>query len=228
MKTTAQARQAIPVNANFGGTRVPVQNLFDSLEAGEGIDDFVEDFPDVHRDEAVSAVTSARVALADGAGRLAALRELGRELPRQVVTALPVRGCAFNSVKHMGSGQFYLFSTRDKNGEPLDGSHSYRLTVPPKVPVKQYWSATAYDRQTHDLIPGVGWASRSSLSENLQVNEDGSTDIWFGPTPPNGKISNWVPTKPGGKFEVLFRLYGPERPVFDKTWKLPDIEQEAD
>ena len=27
-----------------------------------------------------------------------------------------------------------------------------------------------------------------------------------------------------GTFEVLFRLYGPEKPFFDKTWKLPDIE----
>ena len=28
-----------------------------------------------------------------------------------------------------------------------------------------------------------------------------------------------------GQFEVLFRLYGPEKPFFDKTWKLPDIEK---
>ena len=33
-----------------------------------------------------------------------------------------------------------------------------------------------------------------------------------------------VPTKAGGQFEVLFRLYGPEKPFFDKTWVLPDIE----
>ena len=32
---------------------------------------------------------------------------------------------------------------------------------------------------------------------------------------------------PSGKFEVLFRLYGPEKPLFDKTWKLPDIERIA-
>ena len=33
------------------------------------------------------------------------------------------------------------------------------------------------------------------------------------------------PRAPSGKFEVLFRLYGPEKPLFDKTWKLPDIER---
>jgi hypothetical protein len=36
--------------------------------------------------------------------------------------------------------------------------------------------------------------------------------------------SNWVPTN-GRDFEVLFRLYGPEKAFFDKTWKLPDIEE---
>jgi hypothetical protein len=30
-----------------------------------------------------------------------------------------------------------------------------------------------------------------------------------------------------GPDEVLFRLYGPEKPLFDKTWKLPDIEKFA-
>lgn len=50
-------------------------------------------------------------------------------------------------------------------------------------------------------------------------------DIYFGPQAPQGKESNWVPTKPGGQFVILFRLYRPEKPLFDKTWKLPDIEK---
>jgi hypothetical protein len=52
--------------------------------------------------------------------------------------------------------------------------------------------------------------------------------VWgiFGPTAPGGKESNWVPTNAGGGFEVLFRFYGPEKPLFDKTWTLPDIEKE--
>jgi hypothetical protein len=39
-----------------------------------------------------------------------------------------------------------------------------------------------------------------------------------------GRESNWVPTSAHGKFEFLFRLYGPEKPLFDKTWVLPDNE----
>jgi hypothetical protein len=50
-------------------------------------------------------------------------------------------------------------------------------------------------------------------------------DVYFGPKAPQGKESNWIPTSAGAGFEVLFRFYGPEKALFDKTWKLPDIEQ---
>jgi hypothetical protein len=132
---------------------------------------------------------------------------------------------AFFSTKHSGIGQYYLMTIRDKDGNPLDGSGSYRFTVPPKAPVKQYWSATAYDRATHALIREMPRSGRSSQSPGLRTNADGSVDIYFGPKAPDGKESNWVPTKAQGKFEVLFRFYGPEKAVFDKTWKLPDIER---
>jgi hypothetical protein len=70
-------------------------------------------------------------------------------------------------------------------------------------------------------------SGRGSQSQGLQKNADGSVDIYFGPKAPAGKDSNWVPTNPGGQFEVLFRFYGPEKPLFNKTWKLPDIERAA-
>jgi hypothetical protein len=70
-------------------------------------------------------------------------------------------------------------------------------------------------------------SGRSSQSPGLQASADGSVDIYFGPKAPAGKESNWVPTSAGGKFEVLFRFYGPEKAVFDKTWELPDIERIA-
>jgi len=107
---------------------------------------------------------------------------------------------------------------------PLHG-RTYRLTAPPKAPVKLYWSATAYDRDTHALIRDQKWSSRASTTQGLQKNADGSVDVFFGPQAPDGKESNWVATRAGGQFEVLFRLYGPEKPLFDKTWQLPDIEE---
>ncbi len=64
----------------------------------------------------------------------------------------------------MGAGQYYLFGTRDRAGDVLDGAATYRLTVPPNPPVKQYWSITLYDFATHALIRDVSPASRSSQS----------------------------------------------------------------
>ena len=93
------------------------------------------------------------------------------------------------------------------------------------VPVTQYWSATVYDRSTHTFIRNMPWPGRSSESPELQTNADGSTDIYFGPSPPEGKGANWIPTTPYGDFEVVFRFHGPGQPLFDRTWQLPDIEQ---
>lgn len=134
---------------------------------------------------------------------------------------------AFFSAKHLGAGQFYLMTTKDKDGQPFDGGGTYRLAVPANAPVKLYWSATAYDRATHALIRDQKGSSRASNTPGLQQNADGSTDIYFGPKAPEGKESNWVPTNAAGQFEVLFRLYGPEKPFFDKAWVLPDIEKVA-
>ena len=130
---------------------------------------------------------------------------------------------AFFSPKHSGTGSFYLLAIRDRDGQPLDGAGTYRLAVPADAPVKQYWSATIYDRATHALIRNMPRSSRSSQSPDLKPNADGSTDIYFGPESPDGKKDNWVPTNHESGFEVLFRFYGPEQPLFDKSWRLPDI-----
>jgi len=132
---------------------------------------------------------------------------------------------AFFSAKHFGAGQSYLMTIKDKEDNSFDGKSTYRLHVSPHAPVKQYWSATVYDRATHAFIRNQSRLGRSSQSPGLIKNEDGSVDIYFGPKVPAGKEPHWVPTSADGQFEVLFRLYGPEKAYFDKTWKLGDIEK---
>jgi hypothetical protein len=132
---------------------------------------------------------------------------------------------AFFTPKHPGAGQFYLMTIKDKGGQPFDGGGTYRLTVPANAPVTGYWSVTIYDRVTHALIRNLAWSSRSSHTKGLQTNADGSESIYFAPVAPLGKEANWIPTSAEGRFEVLFRLYGPEKPIFDKLWKLPDVEK---
>jgi hypothetical protein len=130
---------------------------------------------------------------------------------------------AFSTIKHLGAGQFYLMSINDKAGVAFDGGRTYRLTVPANVPARQYWSVVVYDRVTHAFIRNATRLSRSSQNPDIQNNADGSVDVYFGPKAPPGKQTNWVPTNSGKKFEVLFRVYAPEKAFFDKTWKLPDI-----
>ena len=43
----------------FKGTRVPVETLFDHLEAGVSIDDFLNDFPSVSKQQAISLLNAA-------------------------------------------------------------------------------------------------------------------------------------------------------------------------
>ena len=111
-------------------------------------------------------------------------------------SAYPVdaRGLAYSyayiGIKRLGAGQFYLISIKDKDGESYDGGNTYRLSVPPDAPVQQYWSVTAYDRQTHALIKNVDRASRASNSAEVQKNANGSVDLYFGPKAPAGKESN--------------------------------------
>jgi len=145
--------------------------------------------------------------------------------------AYPVdsRGMAYSyayiGIKRLGAGQFYLISIRDKDGGAYDGGRNYRLRVPPKAPIEQYWSVTAYDRETHALIRNMPRASRSSQIPEMQKNADGSIDLYFGPKAPAGQEANWIPTDPARKFELMFRAYGPTKEFFEKAWVLPDVEK---
>ena len=44
----------------FAGTRVPIQNLFDYLEGGERLEDFLDGFPPVSREQAIAVLELAR------------------------------------------------------------------------------------------------------------------------------------------------------------------------
>jgi uncharacterized protein (DUF433 family) len=52
----------------FAGTRVPLKNLIDYLEAGDSLEEFLDDFPSVTRQQAVAALELAQDALVTLAG----------------------------------------------------------------------------------------------------------------------------------------------------------------
>jgi hypothetical protein len=145
---------------------------------------------------------------------------------RAAYTYEAVTTSAGMTTKTPGVGSAYLGGYRDSDGNWLDGSHNYRMTIPPDPPMKQFWSVTVYSQATRCLINnGTGRADRSSR-HNLVVNEDGSVDLYFGPgEAPEGMENNFVKTIPDEGFFVYFRLYAPTEPYFEKSWALPDMEK---
>jgi len=126
--------------------------------------------------------------------------------------------------RYLGGGTFYLTGLFDSNGDMYDGKSIYKLNVPKDTPAKDFWSVIVYSMETKNFIRDVervGLSARNA--EFMQVNKDGSYDIYFASKAPKGKESNWIPT--GEDFFLLFRLYGPKTKDFYKSWILGDLEK---
>jgi hypothetical protein len=125
----------------------------------------------------------------------------------------------------LGTGSFYFGTFHDHSGKPLEGSNTYRLNVPPNVPVRDFWSVTIYSLTTSSFFLNAPNLTLGSLDKELKKNADGSVDLYFAPKAPAGEEANWLYTQPGQKWFPWFRVYGPEKAILDKSWKLADIER---
>ena len=124
---------------------------------------------------------------------------------------------------NLGGSTFYLGGLRDKNGNLLNGTDTYKLRVPADTPAKDFWSVMVYSMKTKGFMEGVDRMGLSSqVIDMMKKNDDGSVDVYFAPKAPKGMESNWIPT--GEDFFLLFRLYGPDKPLFNKTFVLNDVE----
>ena len=129
------------------------------------------------------------------------------------------------AVSRAGVGSDYGIAFVDSKKQPFDGSMTYKLRLPPNPPAKDFWALTMYDNQTRSQLqtnqefPTVG-----SQTNGIRKNDDGSYDIYFGPTAPKGFENNWLETIPGKGWFVALRLYGPLKPWIEKTWRPGEIE----
>lgn len=124
----------------------------------------------------------------------------------------------------VGAGSAYTYTAEDADGAILDGGKTYRLTLPPNPPAKNFWSVDLYDTQTRSLIQTDNpYPSVMSLTGTVVPEEDGSIVLWFGPTPPPGREANWIRTLPNKSWFPMLRLYGPLQPWFDGAWTPSEI-----
>ena len=153
-------------------------------------------------------------------------RELdGRTLFHYIATAVTPA----MEIEMVGVGSQYACAYKDDDGHYLDGSKNYKLTIPANPPVKDFWSIVLYDPQTRSMLETDNpFPSVNSELSDLEKNSDGSVDLYFGPTAPEGKEKNWIRTVENKGWFMLLRLYGPLEPWFDKSWKPGEIELMSD
>ena len=100
--------------------------------------------------------------------------------------------------KKFGAASAYPTVLRDSKGDLLSGKRSYRLRVPADTPARDFWSVIVYSMKTKSMIPNhqnrVGLSSYDK--SKLQMNADGSADLYFGATrPPARKRTGFQPAK---------------------------------
>jgi hypothetical protein len=124
------------------------------------------------------------------------------------------------------AGSLYWLGTRDSTGAFLNGGKTYKLTVPQPVPAKLFWSITIYDPETRsEIVTDQGNAALRSLFELKGKCGASSVDLYFGPKALAGREGEWIKTNPGKGWFTYFRIYGPEAPAFDGSWKPADFEE---
>ncbi len=125
-----------------------------------------------------------------------------------------------------GKGSRYQTTYKDSDGNFFDGNKTYKVNVPPKVPVALFWAVTVYDPWSRCEIQSQPYPSISSQQDPPPAtNADGSIDIYFATDVPDGiPEQNVVKTLPDQGFFVYFRYYGPLNAFNDKTWVPNDVE----
>ena len=141
-------------------------------------------------------------------------------------------GRALVALKYIGALESreasYPMAHADSQGQPLDGSHRYRLRFAPGQlpPVQAFWSLTLYDASDYMLVPNaIDRYVIGDRTPGLHRDADGSLTLHIQHTPPTDPAAraNWLPS-PAGGFYLCLRAYVPDDSLLDGHYTLPPLE----
>ncbi len=115
----------------------------------------------------------------------------------------------------------YVMTASDSEGKGLDASKTYKIRIPANPPIRDFWSIIAYGNKSRTFIDSPKFTV-SSNDEGLNVNADGSIDLYLSPKPVKGYEANTVITNPKEDAFLMFRFYGAKPELWEKKWVLGD------
>lgn len=124
----------------------------------------------------------------------------------------------------------YANGLKDSKSNPLDGTHRYRLRLPPGgVPADAFWSLGLYsmeaDGRGYFVDNPIHRYAIGDRTPGLKKNADGSLDILIQQQAPDeAGQANWLPA-PAGPFRLTMRAYQPRRELLEGQFRYPAIER---
>jgi len=102
------------------------------------------------------------------------------------------------------------------------GTLEYFDGVPSPDTVKNVYDYLDTSRALNVYLNSI--PTEASQDKGIKTNPDGSMDIYFSPKAPAGQEGNWLQTTPGKSWFIALRIYGPEQPWINQTWRPGEIE----
>jgi hypothetical protein len=134
---------------------------------------------------------------------------------------------AFGGYANRPQETVYAARTVDDSGQLMTGENRYRIKFPKGKlpPVGAFWSITAYDLKTFQLIENtIQRYSIGDRTEGLVFEADGSLQIDISHAAPPSKVNNWLPVG-NNPFSLVVRMYEPSSTILNGDYHLPKLEK---
>ena len=115
----------------------------------------------------------------------------------------------------------------DSEDEPFDGASRYVLHFEKDQlpPTNVTWSVSMYDPDGF-YVPNAIIRYNLAAWMPLKYNADGSLDIYIqAESPGTDKESNWLPAPENGSFNLVTRIFWPDKAVLDGSWVMPGVKK---